>query len=102
MSKITQSARGQSCTLRFPGCKNERDTVVWCHSPFIEDGRGWGLKSPDVLGVTGCVHCHDILDRRKRLDTDIQGTEYTKMLMEYFHRGLKRSLVKLIEKGVLK
>lgn len=103
MSKITESANQESCALRFPGCMNDRATVVWCHSPFIEDGKGWGIKAPDVLGTYGCGYCHDILDRRKATDVGIEGGEsYTKFLQEYFHRGLKRSLVKLIDKGVLK
>lgn len=65
MTPIRKAARGQDCTLRIPGvCNFNPETTVLCHSPFLESGRGMGLKAPDTEACFGCCNCHDILDRR--------------------------------------
>lgn len=68
MTPARRNAKGQPCTLRFPGCypgpNNER--VQLCHLRMFSGG-GTGLKPHDAEGVFGCTHCHDILDGRTRL-----------------------------------
>lgn len=65
MTPIRKAARGQDCTLRIPGvCNWNPETTVLCHSPFLESGRGMGLKAPDEEACFGCCNCHDVLDRR--------------------------------------
>lgn len=65
MMPIRKAARGQDCTLRIPGvCNWNPETTVLCHSPFLESGRGMGLKAPDEEACFGCSACHDVLDRR--------------------------------------
>ncbi len=92
---ILKSARGQVCTLALPGiCRSRTDTVVWCHSPYIEDGKGTGIKAHDALGAYGCVDCHDALDGRRK--TDISRDE----MRDYFHRALKKSLILMWRNGV--
>ena len=93
--KITESARGQSCTLNFEGCKNDRETVVFCHSPFEEDGKGAGQKADDIFGCYGCVHCHDILDGRVLVGLMAVDKR------DIFHRAMKRTIRKLLEAGVI-
>lgn len=67
MSKITQSARGKECKIRlFPYCNQDPETTVFCHAPSAH--KGMGVKSPDWWGTYGCSVCHDIVDRRIRVD----------------------------------
>ena len=56
------------CTVRLPGCRSDRATVVFAHAPSTE--KGLGRKSPDWWGVFACSHCHDQLDGRKSGLTD--------------------------------
>jgi hypothetical protein len=63
MTPIRASARGQDCTLRFPGiCNRNPETTAWCHSNRLEDGKGMGSKAPDHQGCYGCSDCHAWLD----------------------------------------
>jgi hypothetical protein len=63
MTPIRASARGEDCTLRFPGVCNENpETTVWCHSNRVADGKGMGIKAPDEQGCYGCSACHAFLD----------------------------------------
>lgn len=60
---LRQSARGETCTLRLPGCQCGRVDVFLCHLRFF----GWAgiaQKPHDFLAVFACQHCHDIVDRR--------------------------------------
>lgn len=71
MTPIRRAARGQDCTLQILGvCNGESDTVVLCHSNSLADGKGMGLKAPDLAACFGCSDCHDVLDgRRPRPDS---------------------------------
>lgn len=65
MTPIRKAARGQDCTLRIPGiCNYNTETTVLCHSNYLSDGKGLGLKAPDTEACFGCSACHDVLDRR--------------------------------------
>lgn len=61
---IRRAARGQDCTLRLAVCNFNPDTTVLCHSNFLIDGKGIGLKAPDTAAAFGCSACHDVLDGR--------------------------------------
>lgn len=66
MTPARKAARGQDCTLLIPGaCNHDPATSVLCHSPYLADGRGMGLKSPDSIAAIGCSCCHDVLDGRR-------------------------------------
>lgn len=63
MSAITDLAKGQDCTIRLPGCRNETDTVVAAH--FRMAGiSGTGIKPPDTCVAWACSDCHSIVDGR--------------------------------------
>lgn len=94
--KIRDSARGEPCALEFDGCLSSTETTVWCHSPYGEDGKGMGQKSDDLFGCFGCASCHDILDGRKK---SRYGEEE---IRDTFHRAMKRSQRRLLDKGILK
>lgn len=85
MTPIRRAARGQDCTLRLPGvCNFDPDTTVLCHSNYLADGKGMGLKAPDTAAAFGCAACHDVLDgRRPRPEgfsrLDLEGAFYAGM-----------------------
>ena len=80
MSKITDSARGQECQIRYPGyCNRDPATTVYCHLNMI------GYKKNDLFGAYGCSGCHDVYDRRR-------GTEiYADVIRLYFLEGMVRT-----------
>ena len=66
MSKITQSARGERCQIRFPGiCNHDPETTVFAHYR-LAGYCGTGVKPPDFMGAYACSRCHDEADRRTR------------------------------------
>lgn len=66
MTPIRKAAQGQECMLQIPGvCNGDPATVVLCHSNQLSDGKGMGLKAPDVEACFGCSSCHDVLDGRR-------------------------------------
>ncbi len=62
--KLRESARGQSCTLRLPGCGFDDGTVVLAHLPCGQ--KGMGMKGPDQIACFACDHCHSVLDGRRK------------------------------------
>lgn len=68
---IRRAARGQDCTLRLAVCNFDPDTTVLCHSNFLADGKGMGLKAPDTAAAFGCSACHDVLDGRRPRPSDL-------------------------------
>jgi hypothetical protein len=98
MTPIRRSARGENCTLRFPGiCRNNTDTTVWCHSNQLADGKGIGLKANDEAGCYGCFDCHSFLDGGWAAFT-----EWTwEMVQQFFEVARARSRVLLQRKGLI-
>ena len=98
MSKITESARGEECQIRIMDvCNFDNATTVWCHANGSAAGKGIGMKSHDLLGAYGCSACHDVYDGRRPLPKGISRD----MVELWFWDGHARSLVKLIEKGIV-
>ncbi|MBP7253873.1 MAG: DUF1364 family protein [Alphaproteobacteria bacterium] len=97
-STLTESARGEECTLMIaPYCNNNPETVVLCHLP--SQGSGMALKSPDHWAAYGCSACHDILDQRNPQAIRAIGREE---IMRCMFRGLYRTQQRLIEKGLMR
>jgi putative nuclease YbcO-like protein len=98
VSKITESARGEACTIRLVGiCNFDPATTVWCHANGSAAGKGIGMKSHDLLGAYGCSACHDAYDRRS-----LTSARYSREQVELaFWQGHARSLLLLIEKGIV-
>ena len=106
MSKIDlrKQAKGRDCTMRIPGvCKNDRATVVLCHTnEHRAAGAGMGMKPHDLLAFYGCQACHDAADGRMRPVLDGNGNCYTLAeirAMEY--QAVIRTLKILIDEGKL-
>lgn len=90
--KYRAAAKDQPCTLRFPGCRNETETVVLCH----RSGAGMGTKSSDHDAADGCYHCHNCLDNRNMWP-------YGEKEMErVFERARLETIINRIERGILR
>jgi hypothetical protein len=98
MSTITASANQMPCQIRLIGiCNHDPATTVWAHANGSAAGKGIGMKSHDLLGAYGCSACHDIYDRRVPLPM-----AYSREMVELaFHEGHQRSLLLLIEQGII-
>ncbi|HSH25851.1 MAG TPA: nuclease domain-containing protein, partial [Massilibacterium sp.] len=67
--KITQSAKGEGCTLRIPGvCNHNPETVVFAH---VNANKGIGSKGHDIHGFACCSACHAHYDSGKVDDSDV-------------------------------
>lgn len=98
MSAITESARDEDCTIRMPGvCNFDRSTTVWAHANGSAAGKGMWMKSNDLLGAYACYACHQVVDGHVK--PPIGTTRDDARLM--FWQGHARSLLKLIEKGIV-
>lgn len=90
MSKLTEAAKGQSCTIQlYPYCNENPETVVFCH--MNSEDKGMSKKSPDWWGADGCSTCHDIVDRRMRVK-DIWDDEIDAAFVRGVYRTLKRRI----------
>jgi hypothetical protein len=96
MSKIRESANGMPCQIRLPNiCNHDPATTVWAHANGSAAGKGIGMKAHDLLGAYSCSACHDVFDRRRPTDMPRYEVELA------FHEGHQRSLLILIEKGII-
>lgn len=89
--KILNAARGEQCTIGSPECNGNPETTIAAHSNYYEDGKGKGLKADDCFVAFACSSCHRWLD---------EGTD--PMRRDLFHRGMKRTWRRILDKGVLK
>jgi hypothetical protein len=98
VSKITESARGEMCSIRLPkACLFHPETVVWAHASGSAAGKGIGMKCHDLLGAYACHVCHDIVDRRRPAPVGMTREE----IELAFWEGHARSVLRLIEKGLI-
>lgn len=94
-TKITRSARGESCSLRVPGvCKFDHETTVFAHAPCVE--KGMGIKSPDWWGAYACHGCHNFMDGRA-ISPYVDSTEKPQIWLD----GIFETQKKLREKGLI-
>jgi hypothetical protein len=98
LSKITESARNEQCTLRIPNvCNYDSSTTVWAHSNRSRDGKGLGLKANDENGAYACYACHSVYDRQRPRPEGMT----LEQVESYFTHAMNVSRLMLIEKGVL-
>lgn len=74
------------------------------HSNMQEDGKGRGQKADDCFVAASCQHCHDVLDGRTRIRPFESATYYipAEELVWYHNRGIKRTIRRLFDMGVIK
>jgi hypothetical protein len=94
--KITQSAKGESCTVRiFGACNGNPETTVLAHLPSNQ--HGMGLKSSDLCAVFSCSGCHDVIDRRVSI-----GEEFETRREWYLLRAVIETHERMVERGILR
>lgn len=83
------------CTVQLPGCLGPHAPTVPAHSNQSDDGKGKGQKADDIFVAQACQNCHDVLDMR----TEIIPEDARQW---YHDRGIKRTIRRLIDEGILK
>ena len=71
---IRDSARGQSCTLRSPGCDGGGETTVLAHVRAFGNA-GVAQKPHDFHSCYACGPCHELMDSRDWLTDGMLGWE---------------------------
>lgn len=95
-NKLRLAARDQDCTVRIVGvCNRDTTTTVLAHLP--DPSHGIGLKAHDIAAVWACSACHDQLDGRVPPVEEFAGRRDW-----YLRMALQRTLVRLVERGVIK
>lgn len=88
--KITNSAKGEECTLRIPGvCNRDPATTVFAHM----NGGGMAYKHHDIHGCYACSKCHALLD---------SAWGYSMNGKSNLLRAMTETQCKLLEKGLIK
>lgn len=104
--KITDSAKGEQCTLRIFGvCNFNPETTVFAHM----NGGGMGYKHHDIHGCYACSKCHTWVDggwsKPFGIGTGIQEQKKHKVKAQ-MEAELLRAMIetqnKLIQKGLIK
>jgi hypothetical protein len=97
VSKITESANQESCTVRSPWCNGDPATVVWAHAPSGSVfGKGTSIKGEDAIGCYACDACHSAIDGRSHINETTFEERRTMFL-----RGFGESFRLLIIKGLI-
>jgi hypothetical protein len=99
VSKITDSARGESCALRLPGvCCADPETTVWAHGNDVEGGKAKGKKLAryDHIGCYACYFCHMVLDGQAKRPARLT----LEQVREAEQRARAESAQKLKDKGL--
>ena len=99
MSKITESARGESCTMRLDQCYGgvDNETVVFAHKNGGRSGMGQKYLDEDGkdVGFYACHYCHSTYDGQ------IPHSYYKiKFLMEMAEFAIRETDAKLKKKGL--
>lgn len=95
--RIRESANGEECTVRLPGCPGDPAMTIWSHDKTSAGGKGMRIKSLDLCGCFACTYCDAVYDgqRPRPAGMTLQDVELA------WYRGHMRSLVKLNQKGLL-
>lgn len=94
---IRDSARGEACTVRIPGCPSDPEKTIWSHFPGAAGGKGMATKSLDLCGAFACTYCDGVADGQVPRPA---GWTREEVLLAWMH-GHIRSLLRLAEKGLL-
>ena len=96
MSKITESARNQPCSLKLDQCESggENLTTVFAH----KNGAGMGQKYLDEdgndVGFYACHYCHAVYDRQ--ITHPYYKPEFVDELVEFAIRDTNRKLKRMM------
>lgn len=102
---LRKSCRDMPCTLRIssfiPGfrCSGD-DTVVDCHIDKAI-GKGTGTKVSDLFMAAGCLHCHDLIDRRNIAGWSYIVEKYPAAVMERLLKGMAETQARWVHMGLI-
>lgn len=94
---IRDSARGEACEIRYPGCPSDPAMTIWSHNRHADAGKGQRLKALDLCGAYGCTYCDAIYDGQRPLP---EGMTREQAELQWY-RAHDRSMVKLAQKGLV-
>ena len=95
--KILKAAQGEPCLVQIPGyCTGGGPDTVAAHSNSKDDGKSTGTKADDIFVAFCCSRCHDVLDLREKAPIALE------VIRWYHDRAIKRTIRRLLDKGVIK
>src|SRR5690606_33161017 len=94
---IRNSARGQTCTVRWHGCDYGTETTVFAHLPV--GMKGVSTKTPDPFGVHACNNCHDCIDERNGRERP-PASELLRALAETQMRLFESGVLGIVNEGI--
>ena len=96
MSKVTDSANGESCTIRIPGvCCFDPSTTVFAHISGVRFGHGTAKKTK--LGAYACFKCHELIDGRAPRPENMTLQD----VKTAHYEGTFETLLRLSDKGLV-
>lgn len=90
-AKLRELARGEACTLQFPGGYCDPQTTVWAHPNGLAENKGLGYKGSDSRGVFACHRCHKVIDQPGPSDPGPIARAH------FWQGGLERTRIRLRE-----
>jgi hypothetical protein len=95
--KLRDSARGEACLVRLPGCPGNPEQTIWSHYRGSAGGKGVSTKAGDVCGAYACTYCDGVYDGQIQRPAGMTKDEVDRLWLE----GHIRSLVRAHEKGLV-
>lgn len=95
--RLTESARGEACLVRIPGCDGDPAKTIWSHYRGPEGGKGGAIKSTDIAGAYACTYCDAVYDGQRKPPAGMTCADVDLLWLQ----GHIRSLVRAQQKGVL-
>jgi hypothetical protein len=96
-TKLRESAKGESCLVRLPGCPADPAMTIWSHYRGSAGGKGGAIKSTDIAGAYACTYCDAVYDGQTPRPAGMTKDDVDLA----WHEGHIRSLVRLGQKGLL-
>lgn len=94
---LRDSARGEPCLVRLPGCPNDPAMTIWSHNRHQRAGKGGALKALDLNGCYCCTYCDSVYDGQRPLPG---GATRSEVELAWFMAHAE-SLVRAAQKGLL-
>lgn len=95
--KLRQSAKGEECLVRLPGCSGDPLMTIWSHYRGSAGGKGGAIKSTDIAGCYACTYCDAVYDGQAPRPAGMTKEDVDLA----WHEAHIRSLVRLGQKGLL-
>lgn len=95
---IRDSARGEDCLVRLPGCPANPEFTIWSHNRHGRAGKGRSIKAIDLNGAYACgCYCDAIYDGQMPLPAGLTREDVE---LAWYHAHAE-SLVRLRQKGLV-